>query len=50
MFNQILVHPDDQEFHRFSPTEEPTIYQWLRLSQRRTLLPIQLKFDLAKVS
>ena len=25
MFNQILVHPDDQEFHRFSPTEEPTI-------------------------
>ena len=35
MFNQILVHPDDQVFHRFlwmSPTEEPTVYQWLRLS------------------
>ena len=36
MFNQILVHPDDQPFHRFlwrnTPTEDPTIYQWLRLS------------------
>ena len=36
MFNQILVHPDDQVFHRFvwreKPTDEPTIYQWLRLS------------------
>ena len=36
MFNQILVHPDDQVFHRFlwrsSLTEEPTVYQWLRLS------------------
>ena len=36
MFNQILVHPDDQVYHRFlwrnSPTEEPTVYQWLRLS------------------
>ncbi len=35
MFNQILVHPDDQVFHRFvwrdKPTDEPTIYQWLRL-------------------
>ena len=36
MLNQILVHPDDQVFHRFlrrsSPTEEPAVYQWLRLS------------------
>ena len=36
MFNQILVHPDDQVFHRFlwriSPTETPTVYQWIRLS------------------
>ena len=36
MFNQILVHPDDQPFHRFlwrdKPTEKPTVYQWLRLS------------------
>ena len=36
MFNQILVRPDDQVYHRFlwrnSPTEEPTVYQWLRLS------------------
>ncbi len=38
MFNQILVHADDQVFHRFlwrsSPTEEPTVYQWLPLSFR----------------
>ncbi len=30
------IHPDDQVFHRFvwrdKPTDEPTIYQWLRLS------------------
>lgn len=36
MFNQILVHPDDQIFHRFlrrdKPVDEPTVYQWLRLS------------------
>ena len=36
MFNQILVHSDDQVYHRFlwrnSPTEQPTVYQWLRLS------------------
>ena len=36
MFNQILVHPDDQVFHRFlwreKLTDEPTVYQWLRLS------------------
>ena len=36
MFNKILVHPDDQVYRRFlwrnSQTEEPTVYQWLRLS------------------
>ena len=36
MFNQILVHPGDQVFHRFlwreKATDEPTVYQWLRLS------------------
>ena len=36
MLNQISVHPDDQVFHRFlwrsSPTEDPAVYQWLRLS------------------
>ena len=36
MFNQILVHPDDQVFHRFlwrdKPNDEPMVYQWLRLS------------------
>ena len=36
MFNQILVHPEDQVFHRFlwreKPTDQPTVYQWLRLS------------------
>ena len=36
MFNQILVHPEDQVFHRFlwreKATDEPTVYQWLRLS------------------
>ena len=36
MFNQVLVHPDDQVYHRFlwrtSPHEAPTVYQWLRLN------------------
>ena len=36
MFNQILVHPEDQVFHIFlwreKATDEPTVYQWLRLS------------------
>ena len=36
MFNQDLVHPDDQVYHRFlwrtSPHEAPTVYQWLRLN------------------
>ena len=35
MFNQVLVHPDDQVYHRFlwrnKTTESPT-YQWLRLN------------------
>ena len=36
MFNQVLVHPDDQVFHRFlwrkNQHETPTVYQWLRLN------------------
>ena len=36
MFNQVLVHPDDQVYHRFlwrnKTTESPTVYQWLRLN------------------
>jgi len=36
MFNQIVVHPDDQVYHRFlwrsGPDKEPTVYQWCRLS------------------
>ena len=36
MFNQVLVHPDDQVFHRFlwrkNQHEPPTVYQWLRLN------------------
>ena len=36
MFNQILVHPTDQVYHRFlwrsSTSDSPTVYQWLRLN------------------
>ena len=36
MFNQILVHPDDQVYHRFlwrsKTNDSPTVYQWLRLN------------------
>ncbi|PFX23288.1 hypothetical protein AWC38_SpisGene12174 [Stylophora pistillata] len=36
MFNQVLVHPDDQVFHRFlwrkNQHDLPTVYQWLRLN------------------
>ena len=36
MFNQVLVHPDDQVYHRFlwrsTTTDSPTVYQWLRLN------------------
>jgi len=36
MFNQVLVHPDDQVYHRFlwrsKTTDSPTVYQWLRLN------------------
>ena len=36
MFNQVMVHPDDQVYHRFlwrkSKSDPPTVYQWLRLS------------------
>jgi hypothetical protein len=43
MFNQILVHPDDQVFHRFlwreKPTDQPTVYQCLRLSFGDKLAP-----------
>ena len=36
MFNQVLVHPDDQVYHRFlwrsKTNDSPTVYQWLRLN------------------
>ena len=36
MFNQILVHPDDQVYHRFlwrsNICDKPNVYQWLRLN------------------
>ncbi|CAB4041306.1 uncharacterized protein LOC113669263, partial, partial [Paramuricea clavata] len=36
MFNQIMVHPEDQIYHRFlwrsKLSDTPTVYQWLRLS------------------
>ena len=36
MFNQVLVHPDDQVFHRFlwrvKKQEQPKVYQWKRLN------------------
>ena len=36
MFNQILVHPDDQVYHRFlwrsKTSDSPTVHQWLRLN------------------
>ena len=36
MFNQVLVHHDDQVFHRFlwrkNQHDPPTVYQWLRLN------------------
>jgi len=36
MFNQVLVHPDDQVFHRFlwrsDKSEMPSVFQWLRLN------------------
>ena len=36
MFNQVLVHPDDQVFHRFlwrsDKSETPSVFQWLRLN------------------
>ena len=36
MFNQILVHPDDQVYHRFlcrsKTSDSPTVYQWLKLN------------------
>ena len=36
MFNQVMIHPDDQVFHRFlwrtSNIEQPRVYQWLKLN------------------
>ena len=36
MFNQILLHPEDQIFHRFlfrrQPNQTPTVFQWQRLN------------------
>ena len=36
LFNQVKIHPDDRVFHHFlwrtSDTEQPRVYQWLRLN------------------
>ena len=36
MFNQVMIHPDDQVSYRFpwrsSSTEQPRVYQWVRLN------------------
>ena len=36
MFHQVMIHPDDQEFHRFlwrrNDREQPRVYQWTRLN------------------
>ena len=36
MFNQVIVHPSDQVYHRFlwrrNPNDPPEVYQWKRLS------------------
>ena len=36
MFNQVLIHPDDQVFHRFlwrtNESLKPKVYQWKRLN------------------
>ena len=36
MFNQVLIHPEDQVFHRFlwrpNENEMPRVYQWKRLN------------------
>ena len=36
MFNQVLIHPDDQIFHRFlwrnNTSDPPRIFQWVRLN------------------
>jgi len=36
MFNQVMIHPDDQVFNRFlwrtSDSEQPRVYQWIRLN------------------
>ena len=36
MFNQVMVHPDDQVYHRFlwrnNTNKAPSVYQWLRLN------------------
>ena len=36
MFNQVLIHPNDQVFHRFlwrtNKEEKPKVYQWVRLN------------------
>ena len=38
MFNQILVHPDDQVYHRFlsrsNTCDKPTVYQWLNFGDK----------------
>ena len=36
MFNQVMIHQDDQVFHRFlwrsNDSEQPRVYQWMRLN------------------
>ena len=36
MFNQVMIHPVDQVFHRFlwrsNDSEQPRVYQWMRLN------------------
>ena len=36
MFNQVVIHPDDQVHHRFlwisSDSEQPRVYQWVTLN------------------
>ena len=36
LFNQVMIHPDDQVFHRFlwrtNDSEQPRVYQWVRLN------------------
>jgi len=43
MFNQVMIHPDDQVFHRFlwrtKDSVQPRVYQWVRLNFGDKLAP-----------